>query len=442
MPKFTRNRIKFCESRLASVWWQAVGKEFISTEGKPVKVIYPGRNNARRGPDFLDAVVLFESELVKGDVEIHATAEDWYAHGHHIDDEYNQVILHVAMYTHSGKPTLTKEGKAIPLVCLSFRLMEQSFATPPSELPCRNTGNSTNWQSLIRQLDIAGEQRFKGKVTHFQAQLRHGQPGQVLFRGMMRALGYAQNTLPFEDLAERMPLDFLENRRGLFLKQALLLGTAGLLPSQRQLRKSASEAEAQELEAIWRSLGRHAAITRQSHWNLSQIYPNNSPVRRIVALCYLLERYHELKLLRGILELVSKAPFPDGHRFLEAGLIVAGDGYWRDHFDFGMQSKTKPSALLGKNKADEIIVNVVLPFAFSWAQLIGEPKLRENALQLYRHYPKLAENCLTCHMARQLQLKHLSDLTACRQQGLIHIFQKYCREGECNHCLLGERAGS
>jgi hypothetical protein len=175
---------------------------------------------------------------------------------------------------------------------------------------------------------------------------------------------------------------------------------------------------------------------KEGDWNFSHIYPNNSPVRRIVAQSYLLERYCQGKLLAGILQLVKEAPLPKGHHALENGLTVAGDGYWQDHFDFGVRSQTKISSLLGNSKAGEIIVNVVLPFVFSWGKLANEPKLMKKAMELYNSYPKLAENEITRHMANQLCLKEPPDFTACHQQGLIHVFRNYCREGRCSQCPL------
>jgi len=115
---------------------------------------------------------------------------------------------------------------------------------------------------------------------------------------------------------------------------------------------------------------------------------------------------------------------------------VAGDGYWRNHFDFHVGSKTKMSALLGNSKAGEIAVNVVLPFVFSWGKMFNEPGLMKKAMELHDSYPKLAENELTRHMTKQLCLEGHSNLTACQQQGLIHIFRNYCREGKCSECNL------
>jgi len=431
----TRNRIKFSEKQAALIWQQVVGKELTSSEDGLVSVIYPGRINGDNGPDFRDAVIVNNSHLTKGDIEVHVKSSDWYSHEHHTDAEYNNVILHVVMWHDCNSATLLQSGKPVPMLCLAKALRHQAYLLPYL-LPCFQTLDHMDRQALRKLLNTAGEERFKQKAMHFQAELKQEEAGQVLFRGIMKALGYAKNTKPFEDLADRMPLNSIESREGVALKQALLLGTAGLLPSQRWQGKFAKEKEAQELEQIWQSAGKKVKTMKEGDWNLSHIYPNNSPVRRIVAQSYLLERYSEGKLLTGILQLVKEAPLPGGHRVLENGLTVAGDGYWRDHFDFDARSKTKISALLGSSKAGEIAVNVVLPFAFSWGELANEAKLTENAIELYRNYPRLAENCITQHMKKQLGFEEPFDLAACHQQGLIHVFKNYCREGRCPQCPL------
>jgi hypothetical protein len=431
----TRNRIKFSEKQAALIWQQVVGKELLSSEDELFSVIYPGRTNGDNGPDFRDAVIANKSRLTKGDVEIHVKSSDWYSHEHHADAAYNNVILHVVLWHDCNSATLLQSGKPVPVLCLAKALRHQPYLLP-YQLPCFQIPDRVDGQTLGKLVKVAGEERFKQKARHFQAQLKQEEAGQVLFRGMMRALGYAKNTKPFADLADRMPLDSIESREGLTLKQALLLGAAGLLPLQRQPGKFAREKEVQELEHIWQSAGKKVETMKESDWNFSHIYPNNSPVRRIIAQSYLLERYCGEKLLAGILQLVKEAPLPNGHHALENGLTVAGDGYWQDHFDFDVRSKTKISALLGNSKAGEIAVNVILPFAFSWGKLANEPELMKKAMELYNSYPGLAENEITRHMAKQLDLEELSDFTACHQQGLIHVFRNYCREGRCSQCPL------
>jgi hypothetical protein len=442
----TRNRIKFSEKQAALIWQQVAGNELTSTEDELVKIIYPGRINGDSGPDFRDAVIVSGFRLTKGDIEIHVKSSDWYSHKHHADAEYNGVILHVAMWHDCNSITLLQSGKPIPLLCLSKALRHQAYLLPYT-LPCFSILDHIGRHSLKKILDTAGEQRLKQKAMHFQADipgpalrpLSVGEvAGQVLFRGIMRALGYAKNTEPFEDLAHRLPLNLIESRKGLAMKQALLLGTAGLLPSQRRQPESVREKEVEELELLWQSAGKKIESMNEGDWNLSHIYPNNSPVRRIIAQSYLLERYSDGRLLASILQLVRDAPQRAGHETVRNGLTVAGDGYWRDHFDLGVRSKTKISAILGNSKAGELVVNVVLPFALSWGELANDAKLTENAIELYLNYPKLAENCITRHMKKQLGLEEPFGLFACHQQGLIHIFRNYCREGRCAQCPLVE----
>jgi hypothetical protein len=440
----TRNRISLSEKQAALIWQQAVGKELPSTQDEPLNVVYPGRINGDNGPDFRDAVIGDGLRLTKGDVEVHVRSSDWYNHEHHRDPAYNNVILHVAVWDDCGPVTLLESGKSVPLLCLAQALGHQAYLLP-DRLSCFQILDRMDEQTLVRILNSAGAERFKQKAAYFQVQILdtalripgiREAAGQVLYRGMMRALGYTKNTKPFEELAGRVPLDFLERSEGLAAKQALLLGTAGLLPSQRRHGEFATAREVRELEQIWESAGGEMKTMREGDWNFSHIYPNNSPVRRVVAQSYVLERYSDKGLLARILELVKDTPPSGGYRLLQHGLTVASHGYWRAHFDFDVRSRTRISALLGHSKAGELVVNVVLPFAFAWAEPLGEAKLTDSAMDLYRSYPRLAENCITRHMVTQLCLKESSDFTACSQQGLIHIFKNYCREGGCSQCPL------
>jgi hypothetical protein len=440
----TRNRIKPSEKQVALLWQQAVGVRLTSTGDEPLKVIYPGRINGDNGPDFRDAVIINKLRLTRGDVEVHVRSSDWYRHEHHTDAAYDNVILHVAMWHDCDSATLLRSSKPVPLLCLSEALQHQAYLLPYT-LPCFRILDHMDLQTTGNILNTAGEERFRHKARHFQDQVLspaltalgvEEAAGQVLYRGMMRALGYAKNTKPFEELADRMPLNLIESKEGLATKQAMLLGTAGLLPSQRWRSESVGTEDIQVLEQIWQSARGEMNSMSESDWNFSHIYPNNSPVRRIIALSYLLDHYRKERLLPGMMKLVKGVHLPVGQRLLEDGLTVPGDGYWRDHFDFHVRSKTTMSALLGNSKAREIIVNVVLPFAFSWGKLAHDASLAVNAPELYLSYPKLAENFVTRHMAKQLCLSDRFNLTACHQQGLIHIFRNYCREGRCTECPL------
>jgi len=78
----------------------------------------------------------------------------------------------------------------------------------------------------------------------------------------MGALGYAKNKLPFLELARRLPFQVLESmtqipdEECLAWQQALLLGTAGLLPSQRSNWPQENKLDDKwidKLEKLWAS---------------------------------------------------------------------------------------------------------------------------------------------------------------------------------------------
>ncbi len=447
----TRKRIRVAEKQVALIWQQLHGEVLTATGGERIGVVYTGRVNGDSGPDFREAVITDRSRLVKGDVEVHTEAGDWRRHGHHLDARYNDTVLHVALWPGPHSDTVLQSGRSVPTLCLSRGLGHQAYLLP-RPLPCSRSPDSVGHESVKRMLAAAGEARFRQKAARFHADIlaSHAaatdeeQAGQVLFQGIMRALGYSRNTKPFEELARRIPISYIESTETLLQTQALLLGTAGLLPSQRSLREYSPEEEIAGLEHAWRSMQKSVNTMSHADWSFSHIYPNNSPVRRIIAQSYILERHCRettseppgAKLMSGLLRLVKESPSPGGRLMLESGLTVTGSGYWHDHFDFGFRSRTRKSALLGAGKAGEIVTNALLPFAFALGKMVKDRRLMKKALALYHGYPGLAENEITRHMASQLHLEGRFAYTACQQQGLIHIFRNYCREGACSECPL------
>jgi hypothetical protein len=423
------------ENLLVQIWSRFGRGMLFSNEGRQMEVIYPGSRNGGRGPDFLDAIIVAENEeLIKGDIELHLRASDWRAHGHHYDPWYNGVILHIVWYGEETAVTL-QNGKEVPTLALSPRLSlnEVRYRLSQRPEPCYHAVERSG-TALGRLLDEAGEERLRLKAASFHEMLRRGEAEQALYQGIMRALGYAKNKEQFHKLASSLPLSTIHDLvRGvgeeerLPMLQALLLGMAGLLPSQRGIGLDGGAAE---LERLWHCLGAEAVMSH-AEWHLVWVRPGNFPPRRLAAASYFLNRFWGRGLLQSVLELVRK-----GRKGLEAGFMVTAEGYWRWHFDFGRSARD--AALIGRGRAQEIVVNVALPFALAWAQLGSQPELERRALELYRCYPKLGENEITRSMSELLWGEHGAEVisSAQRQQGLLHLSHSFCREGKCAQCPL------
>ena len=444
------------ESQVVEIWQNRLSDrtDLVTEEGEPIKIIYPGRINDDRGADLLDAVIATSQGLIKGDIEVHVKSRSWWAHRHHQDPNYNRVILHVVFWHNTEATTNLQNGQKVPTLALHKFIESQTdqhaksaYPSTNWHMPCRNVINRWNTGVMGELLDIAGEERFLAKAADFQAALAQTEASQSLYQGIMGALGYTKNKRPLVELAHRLPLKRLESVTSgkmpdaecLVRQQALLLGTAGLLPSQRSNRHGVGKRDdewIEKLEKVWAS-SRQTETMSADDWHLFKVRPSNFPTRRIVAMSYLLLRYREKGILEELVSrLIREAPVNTGYHRLEKALRVTTDGYWASHSDFGLPGRMSIPALLGEGRAADIVVNVLLPFAVAWGRRNSRLELTRKALDLYRHYPKPAANTVERHMRNQLGISRYLVNSAQRQQGLIHIYKTLCSQGECQRCPI------
>jgi hypothetical protein len=443
------------EKDVVAAWQNCMrsGMALTTEQGEPVEIIYPGRRNDGQGADYRDAVITTGGRLMKGDIEVHVRSGDWISHRHHLDPAYNRVVLHVVMWHDREAPTNLCNGGTVPVLALSTGTEASpekgSIVPHPSVLstPCARGISGIAIERLGGFLDRAGDARFLAKAAEFQVELSQTGAGQVLYRGIMGALGYSRNKVACFELADRLPLVKLESMASgkssdgecLTRLQALLIGTAGLLPSQRgsgYLRDGLAHGYIRELEGLWSSY-RGGREMSPGMWHLSCTRPYNSSLRRLAAMSYLITRYREEGLLAGLWGryVVDVPSCRDWHR-MEEGLLVSADGYWGCHFDFGADSLTASPTVLGEGRASDIMVNVLLPFTYARGQSAGRPELATAALAAYRDSPRLGDNALLRHMRSQLRIGHRMVSSARRQQGLLHVYRTLCTQGRCEHCPL------
>ncbi len=445
------------ESQVIKLWQYQLlnGMELVTEAGEPIKIIYPGRVNDGRGADFRDVVIATNSGLMKGDIEVHVKSSDWRAHRHHQDTAYNRVILHVVMWHNARVATNLQNGGGVPILALHKYLKDpvsqwsDGVELPVSlNMPCLKAAQRLPIGTMAEFLDDAGEERFFSKVDQLQADLTQVGAGQCLYQGIMGALGYSKNKLPMLKLAHRLSLQVLESvtqgespdEECLARQQALLLGTAGLLPSQHPRmcwENKLGDKWVDKLARLWTSLGRTEAMSSDD-WQLFKVRPSNSPIRRIVAMSYLILRYRERGIVDGVVSLVKEAPLSQGHSGLERGLMVTINSCGASLFDFGVGGRIRNRTLLGSQRAADIAVNVLLPFIVAWSRLTSQPELEQKSLALYHRYPRLGVNTVERHMRGQLGLSGSLVSSARRQQGLVHIYKTLCSQGRCNRCRLSQ----
>ena len=420
------------ECLLVQIWKRQLvaAENLVTGSGEKVWVIYPGKENRDCGPDFVGAVIATDGGLLVGDVELHQKAGDWKGHGHGRDPRYNGVVLQVVW--EGEVSVILQNGKTVPTLslchCLKGSLEEvrrwACLDIVPDE-PCHDALGRLGDDEMGRLLDEAGDERFRLKEGRFAAKMGEEPPSQVLYRGIMGALGYTKNKEPFEELACRLPLATLEDfcqgkasQERVQVLRALLLGMAGLLPHDDE------EGRAQCC------LGDREPMS-PPRWHLFRVRPENHPARRLTGAAYLLARFMDEGLLEGVLRLVEESRSDIGR--LEAGFMVGAEN----------NSSEGERALIGQGRAGEIAVNIALPFAFAWAGAGSQVSLAEQALWLYRIYPRSGGNEITRGLTKLLGSKASALVdSARRQQGLLHLDRTFCHPRRCADCPLAQRLAS
>jgi hypothetical protein len=427
---------RLSEKDLSEIWRrQSFFGPLYAESGDPVTIIYPGRRNDNRGGDFCDAVIAFRGRTVAGDVELHVNSADWQRHGHHRDPAYNNVVLHV-VHSHARSPTILQNGREIPVLALDRVLTQPDRArrrVREKVRPCWQEASALKEAGTGHPLDLFGEQRFTRKAAGFRFEISSSGPGQTLYQGIMRALGYSRNCGAFLELARRLPLWVLE--------RVLSEGEPDE-PSRRRIEmllRHASGLEApppQSSEAAEFACYHLRAMSR-SDWNNFRARPGNSPLSRMAAMSHLLVRYRAKGLVASLLGAVRYTGKDEDtgalRHALEVNPSAPNQAGSQASNGAGALASRETAALLGKDRANDIAVNVLLPFAHAVA---NNNAIATRALLIYRSWPRSGSNCIERHAMGQMGLDIKLIDTARRQQGLLEVHSSLCSKGQCAVCPL------
>ncbi|GBD11792.1 hypothetical protein HRbin23_01470 [bacterium HR23] len=368
------------EEDLWAVWARASpGWGFLpASDGHRYRVLYPGRLSRSLGPDFQDTVLLRDDgRLLKGDVEVHRALHGWEAHGHAGDPRYRGVLLHVVLRGALHFSPLP------PHIDLSVALHFQGDGTAfPYVGAIPSKGCLHRW----------ADARFRQRASAYARLIASLGADEALYRGLMEGMGYGANREPMRLLAEAVPYRVLRrvalpcppDQRPLLLG-AVLLGSGGLLLPES------------DLAPLWTATGLGAILGRGA-WTWAGVRPANRPERRLWGMALLLDRWWEGGLLAGICGTVGQGP-----RRLEAALMVS--------------SPLGGPALIGHQRARELVVSIVLPFLWAWAVYTGDAPLRRAVWGVWKTFPPPEEN--TVSRAMRALLPSPLPNTARLQQGLL-----------------------
>ncbi len=372
-----------------------------TTDGRAVHVVYRGQWSYGYGPDFRGAILSLGHEpTIRGDVEIHLRATDWRQHGHCGNPMYDGVILHIVWQADTTIPS------ASPVLELRRYVAAEELAALPDpggldESLCSVFQQSATAARAVQIIERAGDARFEARCAVLEGELASAPPEQVLYAALMECMGYAGNTLPFRLLAEAVPYEGVASPHAATVAQRLR-ASSGLVEGADQ-----------------------SALLHRDQWKLARVRPANHPLRRI----------------EGVAEVIARAERHGGLLpYLASTAAMPGSSALLAR----LQANTGEETLIGRDRAVEIAVNAVLPFASALARSEGRLEVEDAAQRLWRDMPRAGrsrvERAMRDHIAMPARSTALR--TARHQQGLLHLYKRYCAQRLCDLCPLSQLAAS
>jgi len=397
----------------------ACGREFTASADRRVVVADFGRWNREAGPDFVGAVVRIGGREQRGSIEVDLDASGWEQHRHATNPAYEDVVLHVVVHRAAKRHfARTAAHREVPQVCLADHpgaAPEWDGSAPARPGRCLAPLRELSGPQLEELLAVAARRRLERKAASLQAMMAARGPDAALYEALAVALGYKNNKLPFQLLAQRVPATVAATARG----EALLFGLAGFLEKPAPPAGAARAEVAALWSAWWKLRAAHAhAILPRNAWTLTGLRPANHPLRRLAALAAAARRW---KSVRGALESADPAA-------LEKVLGSLEHPFWSFHATWNSPRRAKPLALIGPDRLRDIHANLALPLALArgeepaWRTLpSGTPNtsLRVVAARLFGGpLPRTLPRRLFVH------------------QGLLQIHADFCLRdhGECAQC--------
>lgn len=424
--------------------WQArrFAAALATTDGRPLAVLDPGQPNTDQGPDFRDARLRIGETLWAGDVEIHTTSGQWYAHRHHLDAGYDGVVLHVALYADVWTGSLRRaDGTVLPEIVLfphleaPVRSLLHEFLTRPAgALAC--AGGFACVPAAVRDacIEELAAERLRQKM-HRLAEAYLGAPDldALLHERLFAALGYAPNADAMATLARRLPLAHVRPCADPLDLEALHLGTAGLLPEPAGLLAAdrATADYVMDLRERFDRLRLHLDLTPMARttWKFFRLRPANFPPLRVAqagALVQTLLRHDPLgRLLRA---LRAEAPVAALRRLLRA----TPGAFWQTHVRLEKASKPRHPAI-GQARCDDLITNAVVPVLLLHAEQTNDAGLERALYDVLRALPPTTDA-----VVRRFAKLGSRPRNAFTAQGVHQLYRTRCTEGRCLTCRIGQ----
>jgi hypothetical protein len=378
-------------------------KTLKSIAGNTIKVHFQGHYNTYKGADFKNGIIEINGIVLNGDIEIHMNSSDWYHHEHDSNPDFNSVVLHVVFkHNNHREVTFSEDNKYIEILELHNIIspdIEKLFIKYTADKKDRERYCqlfSKIRPEFINQFLISkGIERFEKKVKRFVAELSFVSMDQLFYQSILESLGYSKNKHQF--------YNYSKDWNYLYYKQKFISD-----------------------DKFVDEFIKNAGFEKNSYdWYLFRIRPCNHPKVRLYQISTFIYDSFRTSLVSEINKLFSFTVNDYSLKKLKRRL-----------YERFCVENNNVKYKLGKERVNAMAVNIFLPLLYIHANNIHDKQLLELCKKIYLEYPALEENQITITMKKYMtdeQYKQ-SQSSAINQQGLIHIYNRFCYNHLCGMC--------
>lgn len=398
-------------------------RDLQTIDHQSVQIVDYGQPNPNDGPDFLHAKVRIGDVLWVGHIEIHVLTSDWDKHQHTKDPQYKNVILHV-VYRHDKEitnlklPTLELSG----LIPKSIYDRYLSLMESASILPCQHLIADIDTSIIRMYMHRLAIERMESKVEKIETLLRqfNNDFEQVSFIWLSRYFGIGANSEAFQELATRIPVQWLSKiqheQDGI---SALLMGCAGFLKniSKEEAYLSNLSYQFEHYQRKW-----DLQLLEPQWWKWKMGRPASFPSLKLAQLAKTLEQNH------SIFQLILNEK-----DFIRSVTSISLDAFWDEHYLLQKTSISKEKGI-SPEFAQRLIINVTVPMMIAYGRYTDDFSWTEKALDILESLPS-EKNRIT----KTMQESGLANLHALDSQALLQLKNEYCDQKRCLNCQIGNK---
>ena len=272
---------------------------------------------------------------------------------------------------------------------------------------------------------------------------------QVFYEFIFEALGFSKNKEPMLKLSKNLKLKDItkilksNSNDKILTIQALLFGKSGFL-NEVKLKSGYPF----DIKNLWLNLKNFAISDYQLdpvEWKFFRMRPPNFPTLRIAYGSQIVKKIIEFDLFKQIIQLFSfqNIDLKITERKIKELFIPADDEFWYYNYKltgtinrFG--GKTKPIKLIGKERINDIISNVIIPFVYLYSGVFDDKNIQENVLSFYISHKVSVSNSVSKTIFEQLlKNKEIKVNTSAIEQATIQLYNFYCSREKCDECKVG-----